>query len=164
MFDQRQLASFEVFAHGQRVIGGCAVRREGNARHAAATARRITLAGLVLIAVPLAILALAQGGVLWIGAIFVIVPAGAFAIRTVTGLSAKPQMFDAIVTEHSLLLIDEGTQNTQPGVAHAYPRLTLADVRSKDRHLTMTSAGTAVKLLADPTDALQMAALLQNQA
>jgi hypothetical protein len=161
MFDQRQLATFDAFAHGQRIIAGCAVRNESSARHAAVTARRFTLVAVALIAVPLAILALAQVGILWIGAIFVIVPAGAFAIRTVSGLSAKPKAFDAIITEHSLLLIDLGSQGAGPAVAHAYPRLALADVRSMDGKLAMTSAGNPIKLLADPADANEMATLLQ---
>ena len=154
------LADFDAFAHGEQLIAGCVVRNVSDARHAASTARRVSVALLVLVALPVAILALAQVGVVWIGAIFVIAPAVALGYRNLAGLSAKPKVLHAIVTERLLLLVDASREGEAPMVDHAYSRLTLAEIRVKGGRLTMTSTGSPIKLLADPDNAQQLAALL----
>jgi hypothetical protein len=161
MLDQQQLAAFESIAHGQQVIAGCLVRRESKARHSAVAARRIVLAAVFLVALPLSLLILAQLGILWIGAVFVIGPVVVFAHRATTGVSAKQKVFHAVLTEQSLLLVDAERQDAGPTVSYALPRSTLADVRANGVRLRMTSAGAPIKLLADASDAQQMASLMQ---
>ena len=160
MLDRAALADFAAFAHGEQLVTGCVVRNVRDARHAASTAQRVTVALLVLVALPVAILALAQVGIVWIGAIFVIAPAVALGYRNLTGLSGQPKMLHAIVTERLLLLIDASREGEAPVVDHAYSRVTLAEIRVKAGRLTMTSTGSPIKLLADPDDAQQLAALL----
>jgi hypothetical protein len=161
VLDQQQLAAFASIAHGRQIIAGCLVRRESKARHSAVATRRIGLAIVALVALPLSLLVLAKVGVLWIGALFMIGPAVAFARRTTSGVSARQKVFHAILTEQSLLLVDAERQDTGPTVSYALPRSTLADVRANGDRLLMTSAGAPFKLLADAADAQQLATLMQ---
>jgi hypothetical protein len=162
MLDRQQLAVFASLAPRQEIIAGCRVRLRSNARQAAVATRRIVLAMVVLVALPLSIVVLAKVGIVWIGAIFVIGPAISVANRTTSGLSAKATVFQCLLTEHSLLLVE--TAHDAPLVAHAFARSTVSDVRvRRGRNLDVTSAGRRVRLITDgSSDAAQMASLMRG--
>jgi hypothetical protein len=160
MLDEQQLAAFAPIVRGQRLIAGCVVRRETKARHSAVVTRRVMVAIVALVALPLALFVLAKLGILWIGALFTIGPVIAFAHRTTKGLTVEPKVFHAILTEHSLLLVDAEPQDAGLTVSHALPRSTLSDVRANGGRIVMTSAGVPIKLLADASDAQQLSTLL----
>ena len=162
MLDRRQLAAFDALAPGQRIIAGCIVRSESNVRHAAVSTRRIIAAIVALVALPLSVLVLGKLGILWIGALFAIGPVIGFARRTTSGLAAKPKVFHAILTDHSLLLADLETEDAGPSVAYAFARSTLVDVRAQGRCVVITSAGRRIRLITDRADAQQMASLMQT--
>ena len=83
------------------------------------------------------------------------------ARRTTSGLAAKPKVFHAILTDHSLLLVDLEPGDAGPSVAYAFARSTLVDVRAKGQCVVVTSAGRRFRLITDRSDAEHMASLMQ---
>jgi hypothetical protein len=162
MLDPESLSLLGHAAQGRPVLGGCLVRTESTTRHTANQVRRVAFAVTVAVFVVGLYYALSTFGIVWFGVVFVIGPIGAMLLKTMRGVSAKPKTLHAVLTDQTLLLIDCTTADVPPTVVRAVSRSTIASVTVIGSRLSMTSAGNKVTLLAERSDAEQMAALLRS--
>jgi hypothetical protein len=161
MLDPVALSSLSPLAHGRPLLGGCLVRVESNTKHSARQVQQVGFAIGVFAFVVAAYYALAKLGIVWIGVVFAVGPVLALLFKRVGGVTAKPKVLRLLVTDQTLLLVDCDGTDVPPTVIRALPRTTIDSVNAKGTRLSMISAGRKVTLLADPSDAEQLAALLR---
>lgn len=161
MLDHEELSHLSAVGQGRTLLGGCVVRVENRAKLTLGNLWRIVLIVVVPVAPIVGIVVLAKIGYLWIGPLFLIGPVVYAVMWLARGLKLRPTEYRAVLTDQTFMLVEGDGTTAAPAVARAFPRTTISAAEAKGGHLIVTSAGSPVRLIIDPADAVAMAELLR---